>query len=314
MKLKPQERQRRLMQNRFIILEYCRRTGREPYEVGEIFKKNDCVLESLPGWADVMGDYKGGMITGTLATAPQPLAVSPSMDQVKEPETKEEPRDGEKIGEDPTDGIEVERVQGEVIPAGVMPDNIEFLIESAVDDFMQYKCKEPKKDSMTQCTEDTWAACCSFIGREVFKKHKLLHDKERERKEGGIIYDIERVSAGQDLYKQYCAMYNKMYSIMGCADFLGVSDDYIYGCTGGQRSNPSRRVFREKSLKDREESLRRGVVGGRKGSTLGYTVLLNHDNGYSTQKVEHVTTEKTETAAALPVFDDDVAALPGDVE
>ena len=293
MGLNPQERQRLLMANRFDILEYCKRTGREPYEVGELYKKNNCILESLPGWSDVMGAASG-----------DPVAVSPDA-MVPCPEgNKTKPQKGEKV----------ERVEGEIIPAGCMPDNIEYLIESAVDDFMQYKCKEVKKESMTQCTEDTWAACCSFIGREVFKKYKILHDKERERREGGTKYDTERVSVGQDLYKHYCAMYNKMYSIMGCADFLGVSKVYIYDKSGGQRLNPSRQLFFEKGVKDREESLRRGVVGGRKGSQLGYTVLLNHDNNYSTQKVEHITAEKTDTAAALPVFGDDVAILPGDAE
>ena len=297
MGLNPQERQRLLMQNRFDILEYCKRTGRDPYETGELYKKNNCILESLPGWSDVMG---ADAVTGpgaSVTAPPDALVPCPEGNKTK-----------------PQKGEDVERVEGEIIPAGCMPDNIESLIESAVDDFMQYKCKEVKKESMTQCTEDTWAACCSFIGREVFKKYKILHDKERERTHGGTVYDGDRVSVGQELYKHYCATYNKMYSIMGCADFLGVSDTYIYDFSGGKKLSPSRQRFYQKGVKDREESLRRGVVGGRKGSQLGYTVLLNHDNNYSTQKVEHITAEKTDTAAALPVFGDDVVTLPGDTE
>lgn len=305
MGLNPQERQRLLMQNRFDILEYCKRTGREPYEVGELYKKNNCILESLPGWADVMG---ADAVTGpgaSVAASVDPVAVSPD---ALVPSTE-----GNK-GKQPQKGEEVERVEGEIIPAGCMPDNIEYLIESAVDDFMKYKCKEVKKESMTQCTEDTWSACCSFIGREVFKRYHILHDKERERKHGGTVYAPERVEAAQDLYYEYCSYYNKMYSIADCAEFIGVSRGYVYDNTGSQRSNPTRTHFLQKAVKDREQSLRRGVVGGRKGSQLGYTVLLNHDNNYSTQKVEHITAEKTDTASALPVFGDDVVTLPGDVE
>lgn len=177
----------------------------------------------------------------------------------------------------------IEHIQGEEVEdlgAGELPKDIEQIIHNTIKDFCDLYGIEDISKPREGGSEDRWSAVCTYVGKKVFKELDIFRDKPLCKKQGGTVYDAERVSKAQDLYNYFCKLYQHAYSISDCAEFLGVARSYIYGNGSGELT-PARAQFIKKAQFDREESNRRGAIGGRGGNPVGYTVLLNHDNGYN---------------------------------
>ena len=201
-----------------------------------------------------------------------------------------------------TDGATVETVTGDIIAetaAGVLPDNVPALIM----DVIQSYCDQNNISDLSKERQPRWRAACFMVGQSVFKNSKILHDIQREKINGGIVYDVGRVSALVDVWGVLCANFCKAPMIDDFAHFAAVSDTWLYGANSPDGLTPTRAALLQKIKRIQESGLSALIVDGRQNPT-GALAALNHWHGWTTTKeIIHTTGAVTAAAPALPVFD-----------
>ena len=202
-------------------------------------------------------------------------------------------------------GPAVERVtDAEVIPNSIdahgLPDDLTDSINDAIYDFMTYECKPPI-DDMRKAPALVWSACCMYIGSRIFKNTKLLHDVDRERTQGGKVYDYNKIAVLVDVWAYYCAIYSKAPLYYNFFNFCGLYDDFGSNTAyKGDNLTPERLRLRQKLSEIQQSNLAMLISDGRQNPT-GVLAILNHWHGWSTSTVtiQHETKQAI-SAVELP--------------
>lgn len=166
------------------------------------------------------------------------------------------------------------------------------MIDSFIDSPL---CRDSKANNgMFACSHDTWEACITDIGIDYFKKYKYIHDRERERTEGGARFNDDLMAIGLEVYEYLCNIYRKAFQPYDACRYLGISKDYMY------QLSELHGLYMKKASTASENSLRIGAITGR-GNITGNIMMLNHDHGYvRTAEVIHSTSSDRISADRLP--------------
>ena len=195
------------------------------------------------------------------------------------------------------------RVDGDILSAdnSGLPDGLPDMIHSFIDSICQKDNTDLKKERQTY-----WKYICMECGSALFKKNKILHDVQREKTQGGIYYDFEKLSALASLWGALCFKYNKSPMIDDFARFAGVSDTFLYGngsSYAGREVTPARVALMKKLHEMQERGLAGLIVDGRQNPT-GALAALNHYHGWTqSREIIHTTGAAVPVAPSLPVFD-----------
>lgn len=200
-----------------------------------------------------------------------------------------------------------ERVQGEVLPpsmlAGELPEGLSEKISDCIYDFCTYESKPPIED-LRKVGTPVWAACCMYIGNTLFKKTKILHDTDRERREGGIRYDYNKLDIMIDIWLYYTSIFGKSPLVYIWCYFCGLSIDFMDAPpreSSESLTSAHSRIF-QKLRKIQESGLASVISDGSKNPT-GAIAILNHWHGWNqNQIVIQTDTQKALTAASLPLL------------
>lgn len=275
--------------------------------------KITAVYSSAGAWDDVRGLFAGDSqliengarvagvsLKGFTQTKPR-KETKPKQKETKTDNKKRRPSVNDYIIERQAGNLE--RVTGEIVPAsagpGQLPDNINDIVADAIEDF----CALNKIENMKNERQIVFKALCMYIGQNVFKKSKILHDVERERINGGVVYDVARVSALADVWLCWCYQLGKAPFIDDFATFAGVSDSWLYGDVT-QSLTPARLDLIKKLQNAQEKGLSALITDGRQNPT-GALACLNHWHGWTqTREIIHTTTGTGNNAGALPMFED----------
>jgi hypothetical protein len=171
-------------------------------------------------------------------------------------------------------------------------------ITNKVRESIQIYCiqHDMENTDMIKAPQRIWAACSSYVGKNVFKASGLLKQTELSRAVGqpfmttNNALDIDKVISAINLYIDLCNEYNKAVLVDYIALFCGISDSWIY-------ENMEKLTQKGMDLsKKRECSLTASLVDGKTNPT-GTIATLNHFHGWTTG-TSH--TEKKETIIIYP--------------
>ena len=185
------------------------------------------------------------------------------------------------------------------LPAGVLPDNVPALVMDVIDSY----CEQNNISDLSKERQPRWGAACYMVGASVFKPSKILHDIQKEKINGGMVYDVGRVSALVDLWGVLCQNFCKAPLIDDFARFAGLSDSWLYGVGSPDGLTPPRASLLQKLKRMQESGLSSMIVDGRQNPT-GALAALNHWHGWTqTREIIHSSAAAAPSAPVLPVFD-----------
>jgi hypothetical protein len=186
-------------------------------------------------------------------------------------------------------------IEWEGLPAGIQDQ-----IENAIADFCLYECKPPVAD-LAKERAPRWAACCIYVGHNVFKRFKILTLGENPRRGDGTRkpYDVNIINAAIPLWCFFCSRYDKPPLITDFFNFVGASDQYYYAAIYGKVTPPYIEI--SKKLKLIQEAGLAGLISDGRGNPTGAIAILNHWHGWAQAPAQQ---EKTAvsviSAASLP--------------
>lgn len=184
---------------------------------------------------------------------------------------------------------------GEAEEGQNLPEDFTEVIEAKIEEF---RARDNIED-ISKISYLQWRAVCIFIGKAV-QKSKVLEDKERERKEGGKIYNPEAVAELLKIYEYVCGRYNHAPAVCDFISFAGVSKEWFYDSQNNGLT--SRRIEIRKKLEEVEASAQRArLLDGRGNPTSSIFYLKAKDGWTETPTETHHTIEIT-TKNPLPSF------------
>lgn len=187
----------------------------------------------------------------------------------------------------------------DMLPAGLYDD---------IHDYIAIYSKSLNIDDTMKIHPLQWQAVCIYIGQQI-KTRGVLRDRDRERTEGGRIYNGEKLVALLALYGVICAEYKQVAFDFNFYRFAGVSREFFYDYKG--RGLTSSRVDIAKKAADLQKASLVGAVTGGGSATVGNIFLSKALAGLQeTVTVQHVSAAAVPVSNALPVFGGDSPALP----
>lgn len=186
------------------------------------------------------------------------------------------------------------------IPDTEIPPDVPRLVDQAIEDFRaRYGIK-----SMMDATQSQWRACCMYIGESVFRSSKIIHDIERERTHGGVVYDPGVVEAVMRLWAYLCGVYSKAPLIGDFAAFCGVSDNWLnISDTARVGVTPARMRIVQTLHRIQEQGVSALAIDSKR-SPIGALAFLNHYYGWTTSRSEVVHSRMdARPASELPKLD-----------
>ena len=204
----------------------------------------------------------------------------------------------EKQTEGGADRIEV--IGGDVIPAGMsadgLPDGFADMVESWLSAWAAKYNIELEK-----CAGVQWRAACIYIGENI-KKSGVLHDREREKKEGGTIYHAGRLESLLSLWEYFTSAYKHVPLVSDFIAFAGVSRNWFYDYDG--RGLTAARVQLAKKARQIEEAgIAAALTDGRENPTGRIYYSKARLGWQETTVIQHVSAAAAPSAPVLPVFD-----------
>ena len=192
-------------------------------------------------------------------------------------------------------------VAGEIIAgdySGGLDSSVIEKIENALNDY----CIKYRIEDMSKARQTQWKAACMYIGENVFKHSKILHDLERERS-GGIRYDVSKINELVSVWAFLCSSYVKAPFVDDFAHFAAISDSWLYGAGSNDVLTPERRVLLKKLQDMQESGLADMIADGRQNPT-GALAILNHCHNWVQTSVKYTISDNPGAAvASLPVYD-----------
>lgn len=202
---------------------------------------------------------------------------------------------------------DLERVTGDVMPAGMqadgLPADIIPTIQQWIRDFGAVNDIDIQKMDPQQ-----WRACCMYIGHYV-KQNGLLRDHNRERKTGApIAYSGNALESLLSVWAYFCGLYKKAPIVPDFINFSGVHPNFFYDYDGRGLTSTSVDIVK-KARRIEENGLQANVSGGAPGA-VGSMFLLKCRHGYQeSPQVLQISPASAPVAGALPVFNSAVGAL-----
>lgn len=184
---------------------------------------------------------------------------------------------------------------GEAEEGQNLPEDFTEVIEAKIEEF---RARDNIED-ISKISYLQWRAVCIFIGKAV-QKSKVLEDKERERKEGGKIYNPNAVVELLEIYEYMCSRYSHAPAVGDFISFSGVSAQWFYD-TEGKGLTSSRVDLRKKMLEVEARAQRARLLDGRGNPTSSIFYLKAKDGWTETPTETHHTIEIT-TKNPLPSF------------
>ena len=157
-----------------------------------------------------------------------------------------------------------ERVAGEIVndlERGQLPEDIAQTILDVLKDFQTLH----GFDDLTKLSGQQWRAACIHVGMFI-KKSGLLHDRDRERIHGGIVYDAGRVAGLIGLWEYMTTLYKHTPLRYDFFSFCGISKSWFYEI-GGEDVTPERAEIVQKVVAIEEAAISAGLVDSRENPT-----------------------------------------------
>lgn len=190
--------------------------------------------------------------------------------------------------------------EDDISPTDILPPDITDTIQNTINDYMsRFGIEDMKKASAEQ-----WQGACICVGK-MLQKSRILEDREREKKQGGKIYNPEVVGAMVEIWRVFCMAYDKAPLAVDFIAFVGVSSEWFYGGAHGQgqRATTAGSWLRKKVLQIQEGGLGARLVDGRKNPT-GTIFFMKNVHGWRDQReVIHTDGGEAQAAAIYPAFD-----------
>lgn len=202
---------------------------------------------------------------------------------------------------------DLERVTGDVMPAGMqadgLPADIIPTIQQWIHDFGAVNDIDIQKMDPQQ-----WRACCMYIGHYI-KQDGLLRDHNRERKTGApIAYSGNALESLLSVWAYFCGLYKKAPIVPDFINFSGVHPNFFYDYDGRGLTSTSVDIVK-KARRIEENGLQSNVSGGAPGA-VGSMFLLKCRHGYQeSPQVLQISPASAPVGGALPVFNSAVGAL-----
>lgn len=182
---------------------------------------------------------------------------------------------------------------------GELPDDLPDLIQNYIDIFSE----RFKIEDISKASAERWRGFCMMFGYEV-KKSRLLEDIEREKKEGGKIFDAERVRGLLELWATLCASYDKVPLAGDFISFSGISSSWFYDNNGSCALTSSSVGIYKRLMELQEVGISGRLIDGRRNPTGSIFFLKNWHGWKDQREVVHIDENKGATAQGLPMFDD----------
>ena len=196
--------------------------------------------------------------------------------------------------------LSVEKIDGEIIAGGVtvpgLPENFCDTVESWLSDYAARYDMD-----LYKCPGLQWRGACLYIGKQI-QKIGILRDREREKREGGKIYNPERVESLLYLWEYITASYKHVPLASDFIAFAGVSRDWFYD-SSGKGLTSSRADIAKKARAIEESGLSAGLVDGRENPTGRIYYSKARLGWKETTEIVHVSAAAASAAPSLPVFD-----------
>ena len=111
--------------------------------------------------------------------------------------------------------------------SGALPSDYIETIENIISDYMlKYNIEDMSKAHAQQ-----WRAACMYCGMWA-KENKVYIDTEKSRRQGGRVYDIEKIDKALSVWAFLCSSYRKTPLVGDFIDFVGVSSSWFYNANG----------------------------------------------------------------------------------
>lgn len=161
--------------------------------------------------------------------------------------------DGSRGGASDADDIN-EKCTGAGSPSKLPADFINIL-ESIINSYCQkYNIESPQKMSGQQ-----WRSACYSVG-EYIKQNNILLDKEKSRRQGGRVFDIDIISSIIDIFGYMCGNYKKVPLKSDFVAFAGVSWTWLDNWNGNSELTSSRGKVLKKLEILQESGIASGIV------------------------------------------------------
>lgn len=151
---------------------------------------------------------------------------------------------------------------GAVSPSDPLPADFLEIILSLIDDYSQ----KFKIDDMQKAAAIQWRSCCTYIGMWA-KQNKFYVDKEKSARQGGKIYDVEKIAAAVDVWAFLCGNFKKVPLVADFIEFVGVSRSWFYDCNGHCDLTSAGGLILKKVNEIQTTGLASGIVDGRENPT-----------------------------------------------
>jgi len=190
------------------------------------------------------------------------------------------------------DILPADDIGGDCLPVGLVSDIETFIRDYCIQNEIDSKKIDPRQ----------FKAICMVIGQDIIKRRKILRDFEREKKQGGIIYNPDKLNALLQVFAYICDKYKQPAFDFVFYRFAGVSREYFHDyCKRGLTSASGQILKKARDLQT--ESIIQGIAAGG-GSSVSYIFLGKALAGLQENTtITHVTAAAAPTVAALPVFD-----------
>lgn len=182
---------------------------------------------------------------------------------------------------------------------GELPEDLPDLVSN----FMDAYCNRFKIEDISKASAERWRGFCMMFGFEVKKSH-LLEDIEREKKEGGKVFDPERVENLLTMWASLCSAFDKVPLVGDFISFSGVSSSWFYNNNGASELTSASVEIYKKLMELQEVGISGRIVDGRRNPTGSIFFLKNWHGWKDQREVVHIDENKGATGQGLPMFDD----------
>jgi hypothetical protein len=201
---------------------------------------------------------------------------------------------------------DIQKIDGDILPAGVAGDGLPNGFADTVEGWLSDWATKYNVE-LEKCSGLQWRAACIYVGENI-KRSGVLHDREREKKEGGTIYHGGRLESLLALWEYFTNTYKHVPLVTDFIAFAGVSRNWFYDYDG--RGLTAARVQLAKKAKQIEEAgISAGLVDGRENPTGRIYYSKARLGWQETTTIQHVSVAATPSAPVLPVFDGSAGLL-----
>lgn len=247
---------------------------------------------------DMIKNYKGDTAP-LLAGDFSPLAAETTDRRTQKPGKASNKSTETKATEQTPPGSSIESdITPELLPPGLHDD-----IVAIIDGFAEsHDIKDKYKIDPRQ-----FSAICTLIG-ETVKARGILRDREREKREGGRIYNGEKLTALLLLYAYICDEYRQVAFTFNFQRFAGVSREYFHDYKG--KNLTSVRADITQKANELQRASITASIASNSGNVVGSIFLGKALAGLQeTVTVQHVSASPAPVSGSLPVFDSSAGGL-----